>query len=498
MLLGEIRKLSAAISRNRKRPLQIMEVCGGHTHSIFRYGIQQMLPDEVEFVHGPGCPVCVLPMGRVDDCVALAERPEVIFTTFGDAMRVPGSRKSLLKAKADGADVRMVYSPLDALAIARKNPDREVIFFGLGFETTMPSTAMTVIEARRAGRDEFLAVLQSHHDHSDDQGDSGFARPAPGRVPWAGACQHGDRHRAPMSSSRGTIASRSPSPGSSHWTCCMRFGWCCKQIDEGRCEVENQYGRVVPEHGNPNALAAIHEVYELREFFEWRGLGSIDHSGVRLRESYAAFDAERKFAVPNIRIADPKACQCGEVLKGVIKPRQCKVFGTACTPETPLGSLMVSSEGACAAYYNYGRTDMSLVADAAGMNVRAPIGARRGGTVRDARINMSHGSGGKAMRALIEDVFRRRVRQSHAWRVGGPGAHPARATSRGTVTGWRSPPIPMWSTRCSFRAATSARLRWRAPSTISRCAARGRCSCRAAWCWRKDWTSTSCAAWQPA
>ena len=295
VLLGEIRKLSAAISRNRTRPLQIMEVCGGHTHSIFRYGIQQMLPDEVEFVHGPGCPVCVLPMGRVDDCVALAERPEVIFTTFGDAMRVPGSRKSLLKAKADGADVRMVYSPLDALAIARKNPDREVIFFGLGFETTMPSTAMTVIQARRAGREEFLAVLQSHHHHSDDQGDPGFARPAPGRIPWAWACQHGDRHHASMNSSPGTITSRSPSPGSNHWTCCMRLWMVLKQIDDGRCEVENQYGRVVPAHGNPNALAAIHEVYELREFFEWRGLGSIDHSGVRLRESYAAFDAERKF-----------------------------------------------------------------------------------------------------------------------------------------------------------------------------------------------------------
>ena len=194
VLLGEIRRLSAAITRNRTRPLQIMEVCGGHTHSIFRYGIQQMLPDEVEFVHGPGCPVCVLPMGRVDDCVALAERPEVIFTTFGDAMRVPGSRKSLLKAKADGADVRMVYSPLDALAIARKNPDREVIFFGLGFETTMPSTAMTVIEAHREGVRQLLAVLQPHHHHSDDQGDPRLARPATRRLPRPRPRQHGDRH----------------------------------------------------------------------------------------------------------------------------------------------------------------------------------------------------------------------------------------------------------------------------------------------------------------
>jgi hydrogenase expression/formation protein HypD len=365
VLLGEIRKLSVAISRNRKRPLQIMEVCGGHTHSIFRYGIQQMLPDEVEFVHGPGCPVCVLPMGRVDDCVALAERPEVIFTTFGDAMRVPGSRKSLLKAKADGADVRMVYSPLDALAIARKHPDREVIFFGLGFETTMPSTAMTVIEARKQDVRNFSlfcnhitiiptikAILDSPDLHLD-----GFL--GPGHVSMVigtGTYEFIARHyRKPI-----TIAGFEPLD-------VLHALWMVlKQIDDGRCEVENQYGRVVPAHGNPNALAAIHEVYELREFFEWRGLGSIDHSGVRLRESYAAFDAERKFEVPNIRIADPKACQCGEVLKGVIKPHQCKVFGTACTPETPLGSLMVSTEGACAAYYNYGRTDMPLVGVDAG------------------------------------------------------------------------------------------------------------------------------------
>jgi hydrogenase expression/formation protein HypD len=365
VLLGEIRKLSAAISRNRTRPLQIMEVCGGHTHSIFRYGIQQMLPDEVEFVHGPGCPVCVLPMGRVDDCVALAERPEVIFTTFGDAMRVPGSRKSLLKAKADGADVRMVYSPLDALAIARKHPDREVIFFGLGFETTMPSTAMTVIEARKQDVRNFSlfcnhitiiptikAILDSPDLHLDGFLGPGHVSMVIGTTTYDFITRH---YHKPI-----TIAGFEPLD-------VLHALWMVlKQIDDGRCEVENQYGRVVPAHGNPNALAAIHEVYELREFFEWRGLGSIDHSGVRLRESYAAFDAERKFEVPNIRIADPKACQCGEVLKGVIKPHQCKVFGTACTPETPLGSLMVSTEGACAAYYNYGRTDMPLVGVDAG------------------------------------------------------------------------------------------------------------------------------------
>ncbi len=357
-LLGEIRGLTASIMRARTQPLQIMEVCGGHTHSIFRYGIQQMLPDELEFVHGPGCPVCVLPMGRVDDCVALAERPEVIFTTFGDAMRVPGSRKSLLKAKADGADVRMVYSPLDALMIAKKNPEREVVFFGLGFETTMPSTALTVIEARRQGIRNFSlfcnhitivptikAILDSPDLRLDGFLGPGHVSMVIGTTIYEFVARH---YRKPM-----TIAGFEPLD-------VLHALWMVlKQIAEGRCEVENQYGRVVPEQGNPRALAAIDEVYELREFFEWRGLGSIDHSGVRLRESYAEYDAERKFGVPNIRIADPKACQCGEVLKGVIKPRQCKVFGTACTPETPLGSLMVSTEGACAAYYHYGRTDTS-------------------------------------------------------------------------------------------------------------------------------------------
>ncbi|MEO8715538.1 MAG: hydrogenase formation protein HypD [Acetobacteraceae bacterium] len=355
-LVADIGRLVARIPRARHRPLQIMEVCGGHTHTIFRYGIQQMLPDAVEFVHGPGCPVCVLPMGRVDDCVALAERPEVIFTTFGDAMRVPGSRKSLLKAKADGADVRMVYSPLDALAIARKNPDREVIFFGLGFETTMPSTAMTLIQAKAKEVRNFSlfcnhitiiptikAMLDSPELKLDGFLGPGHVSMVIGTRPYAFIAGH---YAKPI-----TIAGFEPLDVLQSMQMVLR------QLAEGRCEVENQYGRVVPANGNQAALAAIGEVFELREFFEWRGLGSIDHSGVRVRAAYADFDAERKFSVPNIKIADPKACQCGEVLKGVIKPHECKVFGTACTPETPLGSLMVSTEGACAAYYNYGRLD---------------------------------------------------------------------------------------------------------------------------------------------
>ena len=352
----EIRLLVDGIARAKQRPLQIMEVCGGHTHSIFRYGIQQLLPDSVEFVHGPGCPVCVLPMGRVDDCVTLAERPEVIFTTFGDAMRVPGSKTSLLKAKADGADVRMVYSPLDALDIARRNPDREVIFFGLGFETTMPSTAMTVLKAHAEGIRNFSlfcnhitiiptikAILDSPDMHLDGFLGPGHVSMVIGTRPYRFIAEH---YHRPI-----TVAGFEPLD-------VLQSVWMViKQIAEGRSEVENQYGRIVPEHGNARALGAIAEVFELREFFEWRGLGSIDHSGVRIRDSYAAYDAERKFPVANLKIADPKACQCGEVLKGVIKPQQCKVFGTACTPDTPLGSLMVSTEGACAAYYSYGRID---------------------------------------------------------------------------------------------------------------------------------------------
>jgi hydrogenase expression/formation protein HypD len=353
ILVREIDALAVGMKRPGQPPIQIMEVCGGHTHSIFRYGIEGMLPKSIELVHGPGCPVCVLPMGRVDDCLAIAERPEVIFTTFGDAMRVPGSRKSLLQAKADGADIRMVYSPMDALALARKNPEREVVFFGIGFETTMPSTALTVLQAKRDGIKNFSvfcnhitivptikAILDSPDLHLDGFLGPGHVSMVIGTAPYEFIARY---YKKPM-----VIAGFEPLD-------VLQSIWMVlRQIKEGRCEIENQYARIVPDAGNAAALRAVAEVYELREFFEWRGLGSIDHSGVKIRAAYAEFDAERKFAVPNLKIADPKSCQCGEVLKGVIKPWQCKVFGTACTPETPLGALMVSSEGACAAYYQYG------------------------------------------------------------------------------------------------------------------------------------------------
>ena len=353
VLVKEIERLVSGIKIAERRPIQIMEVCGGHTHSIFRYGIEGMLPKAIELVHGPGCPVCVLPMGRVDDCVAIAERSEVIFATFGDAMRVPGSRKSLLQAKADGADVRMVYSPMDALALARRNPGREIVFFGIGFETTMPSTALTVLQAEREGISNFSvfcnhitiiptikAILDSPDLHLDGFLGPGHVSMVIGTAPYEFIARFYNR---PM-----VVAGFEPLD-------ILQSIWMVlKQIKEGRCEIENQYARIVPQAGNSPALEAVARVYELREFFEWRGLGSIDHSGVKMRASYARFDAERKFAVPNIRIADPKSCQCGEVLKGVIKPWQCKVFGRVCNPETPLGALMVSSEGACSAYYQYG------------------------------------------------------------------------------------------------------------------------------------------------
>jgi hydrogenase expression/formation protein HypD len=353
-LVAAITTLADTLAEGAQRPLQVMEVCGGHTHTIFRYGLKDLLPASIEFVHGPGCPVCVLPMGRVDDCVAIAEHPQVIMTSFGDAMRVPGSKKSLLQAKAEGADVRTVYSPLDALKLAQKHPDKEVVFFGLGFETTMPSTAFTVLQAQAMGVRNFSlfcnhitivptvkAILDSPDLRIDGFLGPGHVSMVIGTRPYDFIAQ---RYRRPL-----VVAGFEPLD-------ILQSLWMVlRQLDEGRCEVENQYKRIVPAEGNAPALEAITRVFELREFFEWRGLGSIDHSGVRMRPEFAAFDAERKFSVPNLKIADPKSCQCGEVLKGVIKPSQCKVFGTLCTPDTPLGALMVSSEGACAAYHQYSR-----------------------------------------------------------------------------------------------------------------------------------------------
>jgi hydrogenase expression/formation protein HypD len=336
------------------RRYSFMEVCGGHTHTIYKHGLEDYLPETVMLVHGPGCPVCVIPMGRVDDAIAIAERPEVIMTTFGDMMRVPGGRGSFFDSKAAGADIRMVYSPLDALKVARANPDRQVVFMAIGFETTAPSTAMTVLRAAAEGLSNFsvfcnhvtiLPAIKAILDSPDLRLD-GFL--GPGHVSTVIGCRPYEfiarDHGKPL-----VCAGFEP------LDILQSVYLLLRQLADGRCEVENQYGRVVTWEGNPRALSVIGQTMELRPYFEWRGLGFISHSALRLREAYAAFDAERRFAVPGVRVADPKACQCGEVLKGVLKPWECKVFGTACTPETPIGTCMVSSEGACAAYYNFGR-----------------------------------------------------------------------------------------------------------------------------------------------
>jgi hydrogenase expression/formation protein HypD len=336
------------------RHYKLMEVCGGHTHTIYKHGIEDLLPPEVELVHGPGCPVCVIPMGRQDDAIAIAQRPEVIFTTFGDMMRVPATRGSLLDAKARGADVRMVYSPLDALRLARENPDRQVVFFAIGFETTTPSTAITLLRARAAGIRNFSvfanhvtiipaikAILDSPDLRLDGFIGPGHVSTVIGIKPYRWIARD---HGKPVVVS-----------GFEPLDILQGVYMILRQLADGRSEVENQYTRVVREDGNRAALKAIAETMQLRTTFEWRGLGFISQSALKLRPEFAEWDAEVRYAVPGIRVADPKACQCGEVLKGVIKPWECKVFGTACTPDRPIGTCMVSSEGACAAYYNFGR-----------------------------------------------------------------------------------------------------------------------------------------------
>jgi hydrogenase expression/formation protein HypD len=334
--------------------MKFMEVCGGHTHTIYRHGIEHVLPPTVELVHGPGCPVCVIPMGRVDDAIAVSEQPDVLFTSFGDMMRVPGSNGNLLEAKARGADIRFVYSPLDALRLARENPNKKVVFFAVGFETTAPSTALTLLKAREQGITNF-SVFCNHVTivppikailESPDLRLDGFL--GPGHV----STVIGQR---PYRFVPATYGKPLVTAGFEPLDILQAIAMLLAQIREGRCEVENQYTRVVREEGNRQALGVLGEVFELRPHFEWRGLGFISQSALKLRPEFAGYDAELLFDVPGVRVADPKACQCGEVLKGVIKPWECKVFGTACTPETPIGTCMVSSEGACAAYYNFGR-----------------------------------------------------------------------------------------------------------------------------------------------
>ncbi|WBL32002.1 hydrogenase formation protein HypD [Sinirhodobacter sp. HNIBRBA609] len=356
-LLVEIARVADEIGATREKPVHIMEVCGGHTHSIFRYGLDKLVHEGIEFIHGPGCPVCVLPRSRVDECIEIAERPGVIFTTFGDAMRVPGSKRSLLQSKADGADIRMVYSPLDALELARRNPEREVVFFGLGFETTTPSTALAIQQAAREGLTNFSvfcnhitvpepikALLDDPHMCLDGFIGPGHVSMVIGIHPYDFIARD---YGKPL-----VVAGFEPTD------LLQSVLMVLSQIAQGRAEVENQYARVVPEHGNRVSLAAIADVYERRPSFEWRGLGEIDASGLRIRPAYAAFDAEEKFgigyATGQREVEEAEGCACGAVMTGRVKPVQCPQFGKGCTPEMPLGALMVSSEGACAAYWQYG------------------------------------------------------------------------------------------------------------------------------------------------
>ncbi|MCC5575824.1 hydrogenase formation protein HypD [Microtetraspora sp. AC03309] len=362
---GPARALAAQMAELCRpgRAYKFMEVCGGHTHTIYKHGLEDYLPEAVSLIHGPGCPVCVIPMGRLDDAIHIAEQPDVIMTSFGDMMRVPGGRGSFLDAKARGADIRMVYSPLDALKIARQNPRKRVVFMAIGFETTAPSTAMTVLRAETEGIHNFSvfcnhvtiipaikAILDSPDLHLD-----GFI--GPGHVSAVIGCR-------PYEFIAHTYGKPLVVTGFEPLDVLRSVHQILAQLAEGRSQVENQYARVVPWNGNAKALNVISRVMELRPYFEWRGLGSISHSALKMTEKYAAYDAERIFQIPGVRVADPKACQCGEVLKGVLKPWECKVFGTACTPETPIGTCMVSSEGACAAYYNFGRFSRERVKEA--------------------------------------------------------------------------------------------------------------------------------------
>ncbi len=351
---GVISKAAAEIYRLAQpgRHYRFMEVCGGHTHAIYRFGLKDLLPPNIELVHGPGCPVCVLPMGRIDDGLSMAHHPDVIFTAFGDMMRVPGTQGSPLEHKARGMDVRIVYSPSDALKLAQKNPEKHVMFFAIGFETTAPSTALTLMRAKEQGIQNFsvfsnhvtiIPAIRAILDSPDMRIDAFIG---PGHVSTVIGCRPYE-----------WIARNEGKPivvsGFEPVDVLQSIVMILQQLQAGEAKVENQYKRVVPWEGSRAALRAMAEVFELRPYFEWRGMGFISQSALRIRPSYAEWDAEQRFQVPGLRVTDPKAAQCGEVLKGVLKPAQCKLFGKECTPERPVGALMVSSEGSCAAYYNY-------------------------------------------------------------------------------------------------------------------------------------------------
>jgi hydrogenase expression/formation protein HypD len=345
--------LARAIARAATRPWVIMEVCGGQTHAIVRYGLDHLLPPEIELVHGPGCPVCVTPVETIDRAHAIADRPDVTFCSFGDMLRVPGSRGDLLRLKADGRDVRVVYSPLDAVNLAAANPDRQVVFFAIGFETTAPANAMAAFLAHKRRLTNFT-MLVSHVLvppaiaailGAPDNRVQAFL--GPGHVCAVVGCgEYGplvERYRVPI-----VISVFEP------LDLLEGVFRAVRQLEDGRAEVENQYARAVRPEGNTRSRQLIEDVFEVCDR-KWRGVGLIPDSGYRLRDEYRAFDAERVFAVGEIRTRESDICISGEILRGLKKPHQCPAFGKECTPQSPLGATMVSSEGACAAYLAYGR-----------------------------------------------------------------------------------------------------------------------------------------------
>jgi hydrogenase expression/formation protein HypD len=343
------------------RDYHFMEFCGGHTHAISRYGVTDLLPANVHMIHGPGCPVCVLPIGRVDQAIRLALDEGVTLCTYGDCLRVPASDSlSLMKAKARGGDIRMVYSSADAVTLAQKNPDKQVVFFAIGFETTTPPTAVAIKQAAALGLKNFSVLCC--HVLTPSAISSILESPEVrqwGTVPLDGFV--GPAHVSTIIGSRPYefFAEEYRKPvviaGFEPLDVMQAIRMLIRQVNEGRAEVENEFSRAVDREGNLKAQALVAEVFEMRKHFEWRGLNVLPYSALRIRSTFAEFDAEKRFPVNYASVPDHKACECGAILRGVKRPQDCKIFGTVCTPENPVGSCMVSSEGACAAHYTYGR-----------------------------------------------------------------------------------------------------------------------------------------------
>jgi len=361
---GELAKgLAEVIAReaNPARSYHFMEFCGGHTHAISRYGVSDLLPANVRMIHGPGCPVCVLPIGRVDQAIRLALEQGVTLCTYGDCLRVPASDSlSLMKAKGRGGDIRMVYSSADAVALAQKNPDKQVVFFAIGFETTTPPTAVAIKQAAALGLKNFSVLCC--HVLTPSAISSILESPEVrqwGTVPLDGFI--GPAHVSTIIGSRPYefFAEEYRKPvviaGFEPLDVMQAIKMLIRQVNEGRAEVENEFSRAVDRDGNLKAQQLVAEVFEMRKNFEWRGLNVLPYSALRIRSQFAEFDAERRFPVDYRSVPDNKACECGAILRGVKRPQDCKIFGTVCTPENPIGSCMVSSEGACAAHYSYGR-----------------------------------------------------------------------------------------------------------------------------------------------